>query len=180
MLWDVGSEFIYGLVYILIWAEMLIDRLKNGLLFNGPHVQWVLLFLMSTNLLGPYANGPKLTHLLEVTSSSTSASMWQARHNHFPRHCHVIWYANVHIMLHIIYVWCGHWICDDVCGVYFRHKKWAWVGLREPEDILWRFQNVMDQTIHDCFLRNATRCNLWHSIHDESWDCCRYYFMTVF
>ena len=115
--------YLVQLVYILIWAEMQIDRLKNELLFNGPHVQWVLLFLMSTNLLGPYANGPKLTHLLEVTSSSTSASMWQPRHNHFSRHCHVIWYANVHIMLHIIYVWCGHWICDDVCGVYFRHKK---------------------------------------------------------
>ena len=118
MLWDVGSEFIYGLVYILIWAEMLIDRLKNGLLFNGPDVQWVLLFLISTNLLGPFANGHKLTHLLDATSSSTSASMWQARHNHFPRHCHVIWYANEHVILHCIYVWRGNWICDDVCDVF--------------------------------------------------------------
>ena len=36
-----------------------------------------------------------------------------------------------------------------ICDVYFRHWYYAWVGLWGPRDILWRFQNVMDQAICD-------------------------------
>ena len=64
--------------------------------------------------------------------------------------------------------------------VYFRHRKRVRVGLWGPGDILRRFQNVMDQAIHDEILRNVTRCDLWRSIHDVIWDRHRYCFMTVF
>jgi hypothetical protein len=67
-----------------------------------------------------------------------------------------------------------------IYDVYFCHKKWARAGLWRPKDILWWFQNVIDQAICDDFLRNVTRCNLWRSIHDDIWDRYRYYFMTVF
>ena len=66
------------------------------------------------------------------------------------------------------------------CDIYFRHRKQAWVGLRGPGDILWRFRNIMDQAIYDKNLRNVTRCDLWRSIHDVIWDRHRYCFMTVF
>ena len=64
--------------------------------------------------------------------------------------------------------------------VYFHHRKRVWVGLWGPGDILRRFQNVMDQAIHDEILRNVTRCDLWRSIHDVIWDRHRYCFMTGF
>ena len=64
--------------------------------------------------------------------------------------------------------------------VYFRHRKRIWVGLWGPGDILRRFQNIMDQAIHDKISRNVTRCDLWRSIHDVIWDHHKYCFMTVF
>jgi len=88
-----------------------------------------------------------------------------------------------HVIAYVDFVWHGSWINDEyynVCDVYFCHKKWVWVGLWRPKDILWRFRNVMDQAIHDENLRNITRCNLWRSIHDAIWDHHRYWFMTVF
>ena len=91
------------------------------------------------------------------------------RHHCHPRHLHV----NSHVILHVIDVWHGNWIRDEnyiVCDVYFRHRKRAWVGLWGPRDILWRFHNVMNQAIHDENLRNVTRCDLWHSIHDAISD----------
>ena len=66
------------------------------------------------------------------------------------------------------------WILCDVA------IKWVWAGLWGPGYILWRFQNVMDQTICDGILRNVTRCDLWRSIHDVIWDRHRYCFMMVF
>ena len=100
-------------------------------------------------------------------------------HRCHPCHRHV----NSHVILHVINVWHGNWIRDEnytVCDVYFRHRKWVGVGLWGPGDILWQFQNVMDQVICDENLRNVTRCNLWRSIHDAIWDRHRYCFMTVF
>ena len=136
--------------------------------------------------------GPKLAHAPAAMLLSMSASMW----------CHVI--TTFHVTATSNYmlslpstsspcqqprhppchrcVTCN-WICDEnytVCDVYFRHRKWAWVGLRAPGDILWRFRNVMDQAIYDENLRNVTRCDLWRSIHDAIWDRHRYCFMTVF
>ena len=101
------------------------------------------------------------------------------RHHCYPRHYQV----NSHVILHVINVWCGNWICDEIyiiCDVYFRHRERAWVGLQGPGDFPWRFQNIMDQAIYDENLRNVTRCDLWLSIHDVIWDRHRYCFMMVF
>ena len=100
-------------------------------------------------------------------------------HRCHPCHRHV----NSHVILHVINVWYGNWIRDEnytVCDVYFGHRKWVWVGLWGPGDILWQFQNVMDQVIRDENLRNVTRCDLWRSIHDAIWDHHKYCFMTIF
>jgi len=113
-------------------------------------------------------------------------------HHHFPCHCHVK--LHVIIAIHVISMSAAtsspmSSMCDmtiesvtkiTICDVYFRHRKWAWVGLRGPGDILWRFRNVMDQAIYDENLRNVTRCDLWRSIHDVIWDRHRYCFMMVF
>ena len=103
----------------------------------------------------------------------------QPCHHYYPRHRQV----NSHIILHVTIVWRDNWICDEnytVCDVYFRHRKRVWVGLWGPGDIIWRFQNVMDEAIYDEILKKVTRCDLWCSIHDAIWDRHRYYFMTVF
>jgi hypothetical protein len=97
----------------------------------------------------------------------------------FTRHHHVSSY----VILHVIIVWHGNWICDKnytICDVNFRHRKRAWVGLRGARDFPWRFYNVMDQAIYDKNLKNVTRCDLWRSIHDVIWYRHRYCFMTVF
>jgi len=84
-----------------------------------------------------------------------------------PQSCH---HVGSHVIIHVAAIY----------DVYFRHRKWVWVGLWGPRGILWRFRNVMDQTIYDENLRNVTRCDLWHSIHDAIWDRHRYCFMTIF
>ena len=122
-------------------------------------------------------------------SASHSTSLPCQQPCHWPRqfthhHCYPC-HRQVpsHVILHVINVWHGNWICDEnytICDVYFRHEKRVWVGLWGSGDILWRFQNVMDQAIHDEILRNVMRCDLWRSIHDVIWDRHRYCFMTVF
>ena len=146
--------------------------------------------------LGPFTNGlwcwcHQPHHLPRPSSRHLPCQHHFPCHQpcHCPRqftrhHCHPCHHrVNSHVIIHVINVWHGNSIRDEnyaVCDVYFRHRKWAWVGLWGPGDIFWRFQNVMDQAIRDENLRNVTRCNLWRSIHDEIWDCHRYCFMTVF
>ena len=128
-------------------------------------------------------------HPCGAMSSPLSTSLPCQQLCHRPRqityhHCHPCHrHVKSHVILHANDVWHGNWIHDENytgCDVYFHHRKWACVGLWRPGDILWRFQNVMDQTICDEILRNVTRCNLWCSINDAIWDRYRYCFMTGF
>ena len=145
---------------MLLWAEKMAQVLK-----------WAV------NAMSSCTSAATLAPL--STSLTCQQPCYWPCHHCYPRH----WQVNSHVILHVINVWHGNWICDKnytICDIYFRHRKWVWVGLWRLGDILWRFQNVMDEAIYNEILKNVTRCDLWRSIHDAIWDHHRYCFMMVF
>ena len=168
------------LVCILGCHDYSNKRVENQAQFGGP-LNWAQAVLLMSLAMSPaisIAMSPAMLAPLSTSLTCQQPCYWPCHHC-YPRHRQV----NSHVILHVINVWHGNWICDEnytVCDVYFCHRKWVWVGLWGPEDIIWRFQNVMDEAIYDKILKNITRCDLWCSIHDVIWDRHRYCFMMVF
>ena len=138
MWWDVNFLLIYlGLSWVgLKWSCSLYGLCKwgpNGLCKLGSN--WLTCLL---------PHQCPCQHPCGAMSSPLSMSLlhhWscQITHHHcYPHHRHV----SSHVIFHVIIVWHDNWICDEnytVRDVNFRHRKRAWIGLRGPGDIPWRF-----------------------------------------
>ena len=94
--------------------------------------------------------------------------------------------VNSHIILHVINVWHGNWICNKnytVRDVYFHHRKQTWVGLQGA-----RRHSMTVLKCHGSsnpWRKFKKPHEVWSvtlntTIHDAIWDRHRYCFMTVF
>ena len=114
-------------------------RVENQAQFGGP-LNWAQAVLLMSLTMSPaisIAMSPAILAPLSTSLTCQQPCYWPCHHC-YPRHCQV----NSHVILHVINVWHGNWICDEnytICDVYFCHRKWVWVGLWGPGDILWRF-----------------------------------------